>query len=121
MTTKTGLGMKQRTGLRASAAALCAALAWAAPATGQAPAPNQTPPANNEAPHGAPPPAAPAPVPPVINPHAYPITANVTVTDQQLLNADKDQDNWLLHGRTYDNQRFSPLTQVNQKNVHQLR
>ena len=45
----------------------------------------------------------------------------MTVTDTQLLNADKDQDNWLLHGRTYDNQRFSPLTQVNQKNVNQLR
>ena len=24
-----------------------------------------------------------------------------------------DQDNWRLHGRTYDNQRFSPLTDIN--------
>src|SRR3954468_8144001 len=50
-----------------------------------------------------------------------PVAADVASTDQQLLNSDKDQDNWLLHGRTYDNQRFSPLTQVNQKNVSQLR
>ena len=52
---------------------------------------------------------------------AHPITADVTVTDAQLLNADKDQNNWLLHGRTYDNQRFSPLTQITKANVAQLR
>jgi alcohol dehydrogenase (cytochrome c) len=50
----------------------------------------------------------------------HPVTANVTVTDQQLLNADKDQDNWLLHGRTYDNADYSPLTQINQGNVTRL-
>ena len=36
------------------------------------------------------------------------------------MNADKDMDNWLLHGRTYDNQRFSPLTQINKANVRHL-
>ncbi|HEY4973570.1 MAG TPA: PQQ-binding-like beta-propeller repeat protein, partial [Steroidobacteraceae bacterium] len=50
----------------------------------------------------------------------HPVTANVTVTDQQLLNADKDQDNWLLHGRTYDNADYSPLTQINPGNVSRL-
>ncbi|HEY8253380.1 MAG TPA: hypothetical protein VIG39_02010, partial [Rhizomicrobium sp.] len=91
--------MRIRSGLRhAACVALCAALASAGPASGQAP-----PPANAAPGHETPPAAA----PPVINPHAHPITANVTVTDAQLLNADKDQDNWLLHGRTYDNQRFS--------------
>ncbi|HWY62384.1 MAG TPA: PQQ-binding-like beta-propeller repeat protein [Rhizomicrobium sp.] len=49
-----------------------------------------------------------------------PVTANVTVTDQQLLNANKDTDNWLLHGRTYDNASFSPLTQINAGNVARL-
>jgi alcohol dehydrogenase (cytochrome c) len=51
---------------------------------------------------------------------ARPITANVTVTDAMLRNAAKDQDNWLLNGRTYDNQRYSPLKQVNPGNVRRL-
>jgi len=50
----------------------------------------------------------------------HPVTANVTVTDQQLLNADKDPDNWLLHGRTYDNADYSPLTGINPGNVSRL-
>src|SRR5438093_107085 len=35
--------------------------------------------------------------------------AAITLQDQALLRADSDPDNWRLHGRTYDNQRFSPL------------
>ena len=62
--------------------------------------------------------AAAAAAPPTVV--TTPITADVTVTDSQLLNADKDMDNWLLHGRTYDNQRFSPLTQINKTNVRHL-
>lgn len=58
--------------------------------------------------------------PPPATVQSRPITANVTVGDQQLLNAEKDRDNWMLYGRTYDNQRFSPLTQINQKNVSRL-
>jgi PQQ-dependent dehydrogenase (methanol/ethanol family) len=50
----------------------------------------------------------------------HPVTANVTVTDQQLLNADKGPDNWLLHGRTYDNADYSPLTGINPGNVSRL-
>src|SRR5262245_18512934 len=70
-------------------------------------------------PHGAPTPAAPpaAPAGVVVTKD---ITANVTVTDAMLLNAGQDQDNWLLHGRTYDNQRFSPLKQINKTNVNRL-
>nr|WP_298721087.1 PQQ-binding-like beta-propeller repeat protein [uncultured Steroidobacter sp.] len=49
-----------------------------------------------------------------------PSGANVTVTDQMMLNADSDHSNWMLHGRTYDNQRFSPLTQINAENVKSL-
>src|ERR1700761_1035154 len=48
------------------------------------------------------------------------ITANVTVTDGMLKNAGRDQDNWLLHGRTYDNQRYSPLKQINPSNIKRL-
>ena len=38
--------------------------------------------------------------------------------DRVLLRA--DSDNWRLHGRTYDNQRFSPLIQINKDTVGQL-
>ena len=50
-----------------------------------------------------------------------PVTGDVANTDAQRLNADADQDNWRLHGRTYDNQRFSPLTEINAANVKQLK
>jgi len=66
----------------------------------------------------APEPPVPPPVPVTILSKA--VTANVATTDQALLNADSDQDNWLLHGRTYDNQRFSPLTQITRDNVKRL-
>jgi alcohol dehydrogenase (cytochrome c) len=50
-----------------------------------------------------------------------PVTADVSNTDAQRLQADADVDNWRLHGRTYDNQRFSPLKQINDGNVRLLR
>ncbi len=34
--------------------------------------------------------------------------------------ADKEPGNWMSHGRTYDEQRYSPLKQVNAENVDQL-
>lgn len=43
------------------------------------------------------------------------------VTDDMLLNADKDAQNWLLYGRDYQTTRYSPLTQVNQGNVKKLK
>ena len=61
-------------------------------------------------------PVAPPPVPVTILSKA--VTANVATTDQALLNADSDQDNWLLHGRTDDNASYSPLTQINAANVN---
>jgi PQQ-dependent dehydrogenase (methanol/ethanol family) len=51
---------------------------------------------------------------------AHPITADVTVSDQQLLDAEQQGENWSLHGRAYNNQRFSPLTQINPGNVARL-
>ena len=42
------------------------------------------------------------------------------VNTQRLVAADKEPQNWLSHGRTYSEQRFSPLKQINDKNVDQL-
>lgn len=41
------------------------------------------------------------------------------VTREMLLNP--SPDDWLMFSRTYDNQRFSPLDQINQQNVDELR
>jgi glucose dehydrogenase len=49
-----------------------------------------------------------------------PVTRNVEITDAMMRAADR-ADGWLLHGRTYDNQRFSPFTQINTANVTALR
>ena len=65
----------------------------------------------------APEPTAP-PVPVTILSKA--VTASVASTDESLLNAAGNQDDWLLYGRTYDNQRFSPLTQIDRSNVKRL-
>jgi alcohol dehydrogenase (cytochrome c) len=45
----------------------------------------------------------------------------VDVTPQRLLNPDKEPQNWLMNHRTYDGQRFSPLTRINRDNVKNLR
>ena len=50
-----------------------------------------------------------------------PVTADVSNGDAARLGANADQDNWRLHGRTYDNQRFSPLTEINAATVKQLK
>ncbi len=43
------------------------------------------------------------------------------VTDERLLNADKNTADWLIYGRTYSSQRYSPLDQINTKNVSKLK
>lgn len=50
------------------------------------------------------------------------LTHGVTgsVDAKRLNGADKEAENWLSHGRTYNEQRYSPLTQINQSNVSQL-
>jgi alcohol dehydrogenase (cytochrome c)/quinohemoprotein ethanol dehydrogenase len=45
---------------------------------------------------------------------------NNGVTSARLTNADADQGNWMSYGRTYDEQRFSPLTAINDGNASQL-
>lgn len=39
---------------------------------------------------------------------------------ERLSSADEEVGNWLLHGRTYNEQRFSPLKNINVDNVDQL-
>ena len=42
------------------------------------------------------------------------------VTAGRIIDADREPGNWLSHGRTYDEQRFSPLSQINDGNVGSL-
>lgn len=42
------------------------------------------------------------------------------VDDARIVNADADAANWLAHGRTYSEHRFSPLNQINDQNVSKL-
>jgi alcohol dehydrogenase (cytochrome c) len=59
--------------------------------------------------------------PPIRNVYAkLPAGANVNVTDSMMLNAASDESDWLLHGRTYDNQRYSPLKLITADNAKSL-
>jgi len=42
------------------------------------------------------------------------------VNESRIINADREPGNWMTYGRTYDEQRFSPLNQINDQNVSQL-
>ncbi len=42
------------------------------------------------------------------------------VDGERIRNADSEPGNWMTHGRTYDEQRYSPLKQINDKNVGEL-
>jgi quinohemoprotein ethanol dehydrogenase len=53
------------------------------------------------------------PVPPV------PSAAGM-VDDERIINGASEPGNWLSHGQTYEEQRFSQLTQVNRDNVSKL-
>lgn len=55
--------------------------------------------------------------------HVYaklPEGANVATSDAMMGGAAANTKDWLLHGRTYDNQRYSPLTQIDASNVKAL-
>ena len=53
---------------------------------------------------------------------ALPFTAvqGRPVTAERIIAADQEPQNWLAHGRTYGEQRYSPLKQVNDGNVEKL-
>ncbi len=55
-----------------------------------------------------------------LSPHAGAAGARGAVDQARVVNADQDSGNWLTHGRTYDEQRFSPLDQINDGNVSKL-
>ncbi len=42
------------------------------------------------------------------------------VTKARVIAADKEPGNWMAHGRTYSEQRYSPLNQINAENVKDL-
>lgn len=42
------------------------------------------------------------------------------VTDIRLVNAEQEPQNWLSHGRTYKEQRYSPLKQISLDNIDEL-
>ncbi|MGB6496802.1 MAG: hypothetical protein WBF09_07395, partial [Candidatus Acidiferrum sp.] len=42
------------------------------------------------------------------------------VDESRMLHADDEPGNWMSNGRTYSEQRFSPLKQINDQNVGQL-
>ena len=42
------------------------------------------------------------------------------VDGKRIIDADKEPGNWMSHGRTYDEQRYSPLNTINDRNVNQL-
>jgi alcohol dehydrogenase (cytochrome c) len=48
-------------------------------------------------------------------------TLAAEVRQERLLNADREPQNWLMNHRTYDSQRFSPLSRINRDNVKNLR
>jgi quinohemoprotein ethanol dehydrogenase len=51
---------------------------------------------------------------------AWAVEAPVKVDATRMNNADRDAANWLSYGRTYSEQRFSPLTRITADNAKQL-
>jgi len=45
---------------------------------------------------------------------------STVIDDARLRGADRDAGNWLQYGRTYDDHRYSPLTQINEQTVGKL-
>src|ERR1017187_7661449 len=48
------------------------------------------------------------------------VAVGVTVDDAALRGADSDSANWITYGRTYSEQRFSPLKQIDEQSVSRL-
>jgi PQQ-dependent dehydrogenase (methanol/ethanol family) len=42
------------------------------------------------------------------------------ITGERIIAADKEPNNWLSHGRTYSEQRYSPLTRIGPENIDKL-
>ena len=63
-------------------------------------------------------PAASVPATVIATPAAAPPAA--AVNSQRLLQADSEPGKWMSYGRTYSEQRYSPLTQINDSNIGDL-
>ena len=62
-----------------------------------------------------------ADTPDVTPPVAEPAVAGVAAVDgARIVNADSEPGNWMSHGRTYSEQRYSPLTQITDENASRL-
>ncbi len=89
-----------------------------------APSADKAPPAATAPAAPTPPPAAePAPAP-VAEAAPAPTPASPTmspVTGERIAAADSEPGNWMTHGRTYYEQRFSPLDQITADNVKDLK
>jgi quinohemoprotein ethanol dehydrogenase len=46
--------------------------------------------------------------------------SSAAVGESRLVHADQEPGNWMSYGRTYSEQRFSPLKQINDQNIGQL-
>ena len=42
------------------------------------------------------------------------------IDDKRIIEAESEPGNWIAHGRTYEEQRFSPLTKINKESVSDL-
>ena len=42
------------------------------------------------------------------------------ISHERIVQADLEPENWMAHGRTFDEQRFSPLNQIDSKNIQDL-
>ena len=52
---------------------------------------------------------------------AVPANAKVGVDDAMMRSADRNLKDWTLHGRTYSNQRYSPLAHITDDNIKMLK
>ena len=64
--------------------------------------------------------APPAPAASVETPQAVAPAPRLDVDGARIAAADNEPGNWLSYGRSYDEQRYSPLDQVNDSNVSEL-
>jgi quinohemoprotein ethanol dehydrogenase len=62
----------------------------------------------------------PAPPPEPVDPVARVRAATAAIDGARIADADSEPGNWLAHGRTYGEERFSPLDQIDATNVSRL-
>jgi glucose dehydrogenase len=61
------------------------------------------------------------PEPTVVETETQPeMTGPAWVDANRIRNADAEPQNWLAHGRTWSEQRYSPLTDINESNIGEL-